>query len=114
MRKIKTIGLVAPSGVLRNLDEINQKISTLSNHFKIKKFYTKKGKRAKVVGRICMDQFMVDVTDIEDIRCGMMATLIGKDGDEEITIDELAEMCGTINYDIVCNISLRVKRYYHN
>lgn len=73
-----------------------------------------KGKRAKVVGRICMDQFMVDVTDIEDIRCGMMATLIGKDGDEEITIDELAEMCGTINYDIVCNISLRVKRYYHN
>ena len=39
MRKIKTIGLVAPSGVLRNLDEVNQKISTLSNHFKIKKFY---------------------------------------------------------------------------
>ena len=70
------------------------------------------GKKAPIVGRICMDQFMVDVTEIEDVTSGMLATLIGKDQDEEITIDDVAKICGTINYEIVCSISDRVKRFY--
>lgn len=70
------------------------------------------GKKARVVGRICMDQFMVDVTDIEDVHSGMMATLIGQDMNEYISIDELAKLCDTINYEIVCSITSRVKRYY--
>ena len=55
---------------------------------------------------------MVDVTDIEDIHSGMMATLIGQDMNEYISIDELAKLCDTINYEIVCSITSRVKRYY--
>ena len=68
--------------------------------------------KANIVGRICMDQFMVDVTNIENVESGKLATLIGKDGDLEITIDELAKICGTINYEIVCSISERVKKFY--
>jgi len=70
------------------------------------------GKKAKIVGRICMDQFMVDVTDIDDVHSGILATLIGKDKDAVITIDELASLCDTINYEVVCSISNRVKRFY--
>lgn len=70
------------------------------------------GKKANVVGRICMDQFMVDVTDIENVHSGMLATLIGKDGEEEITIDELASLCDTINYEVTCSITNRVKKFY--
>lgn len=70
------------------------------------------GKKAPIVGRICMDQFMVDVTNIRNVESGMLATLIGKDGREEITIDEIAKICETINYEIVCSISNRVTRVY--
>ena len=70
------------------------------------------GKKANIVGRICMDQFMVDVTNIENVESGKLATLIGKDGDLEITIDDLAKICDTINYEIICSISERVKKFY--
>lgn len=52
------------------------------------------GKRAPILGRVCMDQFMVDVTDISDVCVDTPVTLIGKDGDEEITMERLAELCG--------------------
>ncbi len=68
------------------------------------------GRRAGICGRICMDQFMVDVTDIENVYAGGYATLIGKDGDNRITADDIADMTGTIGYEIVCGISQRVPR----
>ncbi len=66
------------------------------------------GKRAKIVGRICMDQMMIDVTDIPQADFLTVAELMG----EEITADELAELIGTINYQVTCDISKRVERVY--
>lgn len=71
-----------------------------------------KGKRVPVVGRICMDQCMIDVTDIGDVEVGDEVVLFGKQEDGFIHIDELAEKLGTINYEIVCMISKRVPRVY--
>lgn len=70
------------------------------------------GRYAPIIGRICMDQMMVDVTDIPDVIVGDVATVIGKDGDNEILADELATQIGTINYEIVCGITGRVPRVY--
>lgn len=71
-----------------------------------------KGKRAPIRGRICMDQFMVDVTDIEDVKIGDEVVLIGKQGDEEFSATEMADIIGTINYEITCDITKRVPRIY--
>lgn len=73
-----------------------------------------KGERAPIRGRVCMDQILVDVTDIADVACGDEVVLIGRQGDLEITADNLAEICQTINYEIVCGISKRVPRIYVN
>lgn len=72
------------------------------------------GQRANIIGRVCMDQFMVDVTNIDNVESGMLATLIGKDKDNQITINDIAKLCNTINYEIVCLIAPRVKRIYIN
>lgn len=69
------------------------------------------GKRCPIVGRVCMDQLMIDVTGVP-CESGDIVTLIGKDGDERITADELASLCGTIGYEVVCGISKRVPRTY--
>lgn len=71
-----------------------------------------KGKRVPVVGRICMDQCMIDITGIEDVKVGDEVVLFGRQGKDMIHIDELAEKLGTINYEIVCMISKRVPRVY--
>lgn len=71
-----------------------------------------RGKRAKIIGRVCMDQFMIDVTDILDVQAGDTATIFGTDGDETISVDEIAEKANTINYEIICNINSRVTRVY--
>lgn len=73
-----------------------------------------KGKRAKIVGRVCMDQMMIDVTNIEDVKSGDEVTIFGCDGQEEIFVDDLADKIGTINYEIVCLIGKRVPRIYIN
>jgi alanine racemase len=70
------------------------------------------GKRANTVGTICMDQFMVDVGDIGNINVGDEVVLMGNQGIETISSDELAAILGTINYEIVCMISDRVPRIY--
>lgn len=77
-----------------------------------KGFVLIKGKRAPIIGRVCMDQFMVDVTGIDNVSRGDIATLIGRDGEEEISMDDLASLCGTINYEIACGINKRVPRIY--
>ena len=69
------------------------------------------GKRCKIIGRVCMDQLMIDVSDI-DAQAGDIVTLIGTDGNECITADELASLYGTIGYEVVCGISKRVPRIY--
>lgn len=70
------------------------------------------GKRCKIVGRVCMDQLMIDVTDVPEAVSGDIVTLIGRDGDDIITADDLASMYGTIGYEVVCGISKRVPRIY--
>lgn len=69
------------------------------------------GKKAPIVGRICMDQFMVDITDIQ-AKVGDLVTLAGTDGSEEILIDDLASLGGTFNYEFVCDLGKRVPRVY--
>ena len=69
------------------------------------------GKRCKIVGRVCMDQLMIDVTDAQ-AEAGDIVTLIGREGNDIITADELASAYGTIGYEVVCGISKRVPRIY--
>lgn len=71
------------------------------------------GKRCGIVGRVCMDQLMIDVSGA-DAEAGDIVTLIGRDGDDIITADELASIYGTIGYEVVCGISKRVPRIYIN
>ena len=70
------------------------------------------GKRAPIIGRICMDQLMVDVTDIPSCKEGDEVTLIGKDGDEIITMEELGELSGRFNYEFACEIGKRTPRVF--
>ena len=70
------------------------------------------GQKASILGRICMDQFMVDVTDIPDVCKGDEVTLIGRDGDEFISMDEMGELSGRFSYEFACDISTRVPRIY--
>jgi alanine racemase len=69
-----------------------------------------RGKRAPIVGRVCMDYTMVDVTHIPGVRVGDEVVLIGRQGDEEITVEEVAQRLGTIPYEVVCQILARVPR----
>ena len=70
------------------------------------------GKRVPVVGNICMDQCMIDVTDIPDVsRCDEVV-ILGKQGEEEITAEELADKIGTIHYEILCDFGLRLPKVY--
>jgi alanine racemase len=70
------------------------------------------GKRVPVIGRVCMDQIMVDVTDAGTVNVEDVATLIGHDGDEYISVEEVADAAGSFNYELVCQIGKRVKRIY--
>ena len=73
-----------------------------------------RGKRAPILGRVCMDQFMVDVTDIEGVSNADEVTLLGRDGEDEITMEELGALSGRFNYELACDISARVPRVYVN
>ena len=70
------------------------------------------GIRCRIVGRVCMDQTMIDVTDVPDASVGEVVTLIGSDGNDTITADELAGIYGTIGYEVVCGISKRIPRIF--
>ncbi|MBQ9512848.1 MAG: alanine racemase [Lachnospiraceae bacterium] len=69
-----------------------------------------RGKRAPILGRVCMDQFMIDVTDIPDVTMGDTVTIIGRDGAEEISMDEIALKSGRFHYEFPCLIPPRVPR----
>lgn len=71
-----------------------------------------RGKKAPIVGRVCMDQFMVDVTDIEGVCFGDNVTLIGKDGKETISVEDLSDLSGRFNYEFICDLGKRIPRVY--
>ena len=96
--KIATVPIGYADGYLRVL---SSKASMLVN-----------GKKAPVIGRICMDQAMLDRTDIENINENTVVTVFGKDGDAEIKVEDIADIANTINYEILCLISKRIPRIY--
>jgi alanine racemase len=71
-----------------------------------------RGIRVPVVGRVCMDMCMIDVTDVPNVREGDDVVLIGSQGSERITAEDIAAMTGTIAYEVLCGISNRVPRIY--
>lgn len=71
-----------------------------------------RGKKAPILGRVCMDQFMVDVTDIPEVKAGDEVTLMGRDGEEFISVETLGDLSGRFSYEFVCGISKRVPRVY--
>ena len=96
--KIATVSAGYGDGYLRNL---SGKGSVLI-----------KGRRAPILGRICMDQFMVDVTAVSGVTEGDRVTLLGCDGRESITMEELADLSGGFHYEIPCVLGKRVPRVY--
>ena len=96
--KIATVPIGYADGYLRALGD---QASMLIN-----------GKRVPVIGRICMDQTMLDISDLDDVKENTVVTVFGKDGDDEITVEELAGIVKTINYEILCLMSKRIPRLY--
>lgn len=70
------------------------------------------GKKAQILGRICMDQFMVDVTDIPEVKFGDKVTLVGNDGEEKLPVEILSDLSGRFNYEFVCDLGKRIPREY--
>ena len=98
-RKIATVSVGYADGYSRRL---SNKGKVLIN-----------GKVASVVGNVCMDHIMIDVTGI-DVKAGDVVTLFGSDGQHIISADDVAELIGTIGYEVMCNVSKRVPRLYIN
>ena len=73
-----------------------------------------RGQRAPILGRVCMDQCMVDVTEIPGAAEGDEVVLLGSQGEERIDADEIAEWAGTISYEVLLSFSSRVPRVYVN
>ncbi len=97
-RKIATIPLGYGDGYPRSLSN--------------KGYVLIRGKKAPITGRICMDQFMVDVSDIEGAEENDEVTLLGTDGEETITMEELGELSGRFNYELACDLGKRIPRVY--
>lgn len=86
----------------------------LNRLFSNRGFVIINGKKAPIVGKVCMDQTLVDVTDIQNVEAGMHAVIIGRSGDIVYTADDMAADLGTIGYEVICNITKRVQRFYAN
>ena len=97
-KKIATIPIGYADGVSRSL---SNKIYGIIN-----------GQKVKQIGNITMDQIILDVTDVKNVKKGDIVTLLGQDGGEFIAIDEWAKILGTINYEISCNLKVRLPRIY--
>ena len=72
-----------------------------------------RGKRARILGRVCMDQMMVDVTEIDDVAYEDQVILVGRDGEEELPVEVLSDLSGRFNYEFVCDIGKRVPREFY-
>ncbi|MDO4965786.1 MAG: alanine racemase [Lachnospiraceae bacterium] len=97
-RKIATISAGYADGIPRGLSN--------------KGYVLIRGKKAPIVGRVCMDQFMVDVTDIDSVTVRDEVVIIGSQGNETITAEEVGDISGRFNYELVCDITKRVPRIY--
>lgn len=84
-----------------------------SRAFSNKGYVLIRGKKAPVIGRVCMDQIMVDITDIDGVNVGDYVVILGENGSETITAEQLGEMCGSFNYEIICTFMPRVVRMYY-
>ncbi len=71
-----------------------------------------KGQRAKIIGRVAMDQLMVDLTDLDDVYEGDEVVILGRSGEEVITADDIAKWSDSISYEVLARISIRVPRVY--
>ena len=71
-----------------------------------------RGKRCRVIGRICMDQFMVDVTELDNVEYGDKVTLIGYDGEEHIPVEELGDIADRFSYEFICDLGKRIPREF--
>lgn len=71
-----------------------------------------RGKKAPILGRVCMDQFMVDVTEIEGVSFGDKVTMIGRDGNEVLPVEVLSELSDRFNYEFICDLGKRIPRVY--
>ena len=71
-----------------------------------------KGQYAPVIGNVCMDQLMLDITDIEGVNMGDEVIVMGSSGDKCVSAEEIAALMGTINYEVVCGIGKRIPRVY--
>lgn len=96
--RVATVSVGYADGYLRNLSN--------------KGYVLIRGKRAEIIGNVCMDQIMVDVTKIPETKVDDKAVLIGKSGNQIITMEEIAQLGGTINYEFACGITRRVAARY--
>jgi alanine racemase len=96
--RVATVSVGYADGYLRNLSN--------------KGYVLIRGKRADIIGNVCMDQIMVDVTKIPETKVDDKAVLIGKSGNQIITMEEIAQLGGTINYEFACGITRRVAARY--
>ena len=71
-----------------------------------------RGQKAPILGRVCMDQMMVDVSAIPEVKEGDQVTLIGSDGGQEITMEDLGDLSGRFNYELACDLGKRVPRRF--
>ena len=71
------------------------------------------GQYAPILGRVCMDQFMVDVTDIDGVQVGTTVTLVGRDQDNELSMEEVSGLAHSFNYELPCRVARRVPRTYY-
>ena len=97
--KVATVTIGYADGIPRNISQSN--IYVLVN-----------GRKAPIIGRVCMDQLMIDVTNINHIEEGDMVTLIGKDKENYISVEEVAEAAGTITNEFLSRLSKRLQYYY--
>lgn len=96
--KIATIPVGYADGYPRNLSNVG--------------YVLIRGKKAPIVGKVCMDQFMVDVSHIDGVSFGDKVTLIGKDGNEQISVEDLSELSGRFNYEFICDLGKRIPRVF--
>ncbi|NLL71915.1 MAG: alanine racemase [Clostridiales bacterium] len=97
--KVATIPIGYADGYSRNMSNVGKVII--------------RGQYAPIIGRICMDYFMVDVTDIKDIKQGDLVTLLGQDGESEISVETLAEWSHSFPYEMMCTVGKRIPRVYN-
>ncbi len=96
--KVATIPVGYADGYSRNMSNIGKVII--------------RGQYAPIIGRVCMDYFMVDITDISDVKQGDVVTLLGSDGDSTISVETLAEWSHSFPYEMVCTVGKRIPRIY--